>query len=427
MGKSSHSTDHPHPSDAALAAFAVGSLSEAQAGIIEDHVNQCGKCAAVVAQAPRDAFVDRLLAAQRSTDVRPRPNSHSPECGQPAALTQSELDRLPVALRNHPRYEVVGVLAEGGMSTVYLARHRVTQSLVAMKAIKPELAARREPVARFLREARIVGQLSHENIARVLDAEQCGESVFIAMENVPGRTLAQIVATEGPLQVAEACHYVRQIALGLQHACNQGVVHRDIKPQNIMILPSSRSVQILDFGLGRLVEEHRTRSRLTRDRQILGTPDYMAPEQTSDSKSADTRADIYSLGCTFYFLLIGKTPFQADSAVELFAKHENERPPSVRSIRSDVPQLVSDLLDRMLAKSPQDRPQSPGEIAAALVSFDVSDRASRVPHQGLDTKHSGKSFIVWSSTRIPALLRSPAVLLPLFTLLLCLLSLFLVG
>ena len=425
MGEISRPTSHRHPSHADLAAFAVGKLQELQAAVVEHHVNQCERCAAVVAQAPRDAFVDRLLAAERSTAISARRDSRSVESEPSEALNETELDRLPHELREHPRYEILRIIAEGGMSTVYLARHRVTRSLVALKTIKPELASSREPVGRFLREARIVGQLNHENIARVLDAEQHGEIVFIAMENVPGRTLAQIVAAKGPLGVAESCHYVRQVALGLQHACDRGVVHRDIKPANIMVLPSSQSVRILDFGLGRLVDEQRTRSRLTRNRQILGTPNYMAPEQANDSKSADIRSDIYSLGCTLYFLLVGEPPFQAPSAIELLSKHEIEPAPSVRSMRREVPQQVSDLLDRMLAKNPKDRPQSPSEIAKALLPYIMSKRAARPVESVGDERIAGNAALARFKAIVARAALTPAVMLPLVTVLVFLLVLWL--
>jgi serine/threonine protein kinase len=389
-----------HPSPDVLAAFAVGKLPESQLTIVERHVEACARCAAVVARSPHDAFVDRLLAARQPARQAPR--------GVPQDSGGTNLDRLPAELRDHPRYQVLRLIAEGGMSWVYLARHRVTSSLVALKTIKPEFAASGEPLERFLLEARLAGQLHHENVARVYDAEQLKDLVYIAIEYVPGQSLAQIVAETGRLASADACRYAAQVALGLQHAAEAGVVHRDVKPHNIMVDPATRTARILDFGLGRIAQENRDRSRLTRDHQILGTPDYMAPEQAKDARTADVRSDIYSLGCTLYFLLAGRPPFQASSALDLLARHETETPEPIASLRPDVPRPVASLVDRMLSKSPADRPQSPGEVAQLLL-----------PHAAPRPAPRGS---VWSD-RVRAAARAawtPAVVLPLLTALVCL-------
>ncbi len=388
-----------HPSGAVLTAFAVGNLGEAQFALVERHVSGCDRCATIVADAPRDAFVDRLLAAEQS---------HWASRNGSGATAAGKLAPLANELRDHPRYEMLRLIAEGGMSWVYLARHRLTQSLVAIKSIKPECAVSGELTARFLREARLAARLSHENVVRVLDAEQCGDTAFIVMEHVPGRTLAELVAVNGPLPVADACRYVRQIALGLEHASELGVVHRDMKPQNVVVVPDTDTARILDFGLGRLTDEHRVQTRLTRDNQILGSPDYMAPEQAQHAKSADVRSDIYSLGCTFYFLLTGRPPLEADNVVDLLTKHASETPASLVSVRPDVPRNVAKLVNRMLSKDPRNRPQSLGEIARALDAH-----ASR-PAADYNL----------SAGRLPALGRAvltPAVLLPLLTALVCLL------
>ena len=331
---------------------------------------------------------------------------------------------MPVELREHPRYEFLRLLAEGGMGAVYLARHRVTGSLLAVKTIKPELAASRETLDRLLREANIAAKMDHANLARVCDAEQLGETAMLVMDYVPGKTLDQLVATKGPLPVEEACHYVRQVALGLQFASDLGVVHRDIKPHNVMVSPPGGSVRILDFGLGRLVDEQRTRFRLTKDDQILGTPDYMAPEQARDPKSADIRADIYALGGTFYFLLTGEPPFTGSSAIEVLTRREQQPPPAVKSMRPDVPGELSDLIARMLAKDPDERPQQPKEIIE-LLSENASggstgDVGARWPYG--QTVPEAIDALLGSTV---GLILSPAFLLPLLTALVCLLLLML--
>lgn len=424
MGQREPANDgRQHPCEADLAAFAVGRLSGLRVALIEQHVIQCDRCAAVVAQSPGDEFVDRLRRAERAQPAAEQTLSwHKPRSIDDAGRIDGNLNSLPIELQQHPRYEFLRLLAQGGMGAVYLARHRVTGSLLAIKAIKPELAANRDAMSRFLREASIAGQLEHPNVARVWDAEQLEDTAILAMDYVPGKTLAQIVSARGPLPVDEACHYIRQIALGLQYASEQGVVHRDIKPQNVMVSSPDGSVRILDFGLGRLVDERRTHFRLTKDDQVLGTPDYMAPEQARDAKTADVRSDIYSLGCTFYSLLIGEPPFGGSSAIEVLTRHDHERPAPVHSLRRDVPRELSDLVERMLAKNPDGRPQQPKEIVQLL-----STCTSRGSAGDPATRRSGLGHVPSAMDRIldaiVGIILSPAFLLPLLTALVCLLLL----
>jgi serine/threonine protein kinase len=216
------------------------------------------------------------------------------------------------------------------------------------------------------------------------------------MEFIAGETLAQLVGRRGPLPVSEACEYVRQAAAGLAHADRQGVVHRDVKPHNLIFDPQTRLVKILDFGLGRLVDEHRTGARLTQEGEILGTIHYLSPEQVADSREADIRSDIYSLGCVWFFLLSGFPPFRGTNPLEVLNKHQQEPPPSLRALRPDVPPEVAALVDRMLAKDPAARPQSPTEIVAALKPVEPS------------------------ASRFMPIFLSPAVVLPALTLLVCL-------
>ena len=425
MGDSSQTKNPLHPSEMHLAAFSLGRLDELRAAIVEQHVNECDRCASLIARVPGDEFIEQLQEAERSNP--------GAECtllwrksvtGASESISEIALGRLPSELHQHPRYRIIRLLAEGGMGTVYLAEHRIMRNLVALKTIKPELSKDHETIARFLQEARTAGQLDHSNIARVFDVEQVGETMFLTMEYVPGKTLAQIVAKRGPLPILHSCHYVRQIALGLDHACTKGVIHRDIKPQNVMLMSSNGIVKILDFGLGRLVDEQRSRTGLTKDDEMLGTPDYVAPEQVRDAKSADVRSDIYSLGCTFYFLLAGAPPFAADNVLELLAKHETEQPIPIRSLRPEVPANVADLLGRMIAKDPLDRPQSPQDIATALS-----------PHGPSEITAGSSQFLVVdrSASREPdarrilplaRVLLSPVVLLPLLTVLISLVVLF---
>jgi hypothetical protein len=188
------------------------------------------------------------------------------------------------------------------------------------------------------------------------------------MEYVEGVNLADYLAQKGPLPVALACHFIRQAALGLQHAHEQGMVHRDVKPQNLMLTRKGQ-VKILDFGLARLASERGNRQGLTQVGSFMDTPEYVAPEQATDARSADIRADVYSLGCTLYALLTGRPPFVEDTVVKLVVAHLEKEPPPLRSLRPEVSEGLAAVVARMLSKNPARRFQTPGEVAATLMSF----------------------------------------------------------
>ncbi len=217
-------------------------------------------------------------------------------------------EAIPLFLVDHPRYRVERLLGSGGMGSVYLAEHRELERDVALKIVNPELLAEPGMVERFRREAKAAARLSHANVVTVYDAETVGSGHLLVMEYVPGADLARTVVERGPLSVAAACDYIAQAARGLQHAHQHGMVHRDITPRNLMLTGDGR-VKVLDFGLAYFVSEAKTIERLASPSLLLGSIDYMAPEQAADPHSADIRADIYSLGCTLYFLLAGQPPF----------------------------------------------------------------------------------------------------------------------
>lgn len=262
-------------------------------------------------------------------------------------------------------------------------------------------------------------RLRHPNIAEIFDLEPFGQSVFFTMELISGETLADMVVRRGPLPIDMACQYVRQTAAGLQFAHENRVIHRDIKPNNLMIDSGSGQVKILDFGLGRLTDEHRTGTRLTKEGEILGTLGYLSPEQAANSRQTDIRSDIYSLGCTFFFLLTGLPPFRARNAVELLNKHLSETPPSIQSLRPDVPAGIAALHDRMLAKDPRKRPQMPRDVAEGLIDA-VAARCTGAPLGGEGPTRRGETAGAKRdrSARVRAAF-SPAVVLPLLTLLAC--------
>jgi formylglycine-generating enzyme required for sulfatase activity/serine/threonine protein kinase len=372
-----------HPSQDDLSAFGLGRLDEGRALAIAQHLRGCHACCDRVENVPADTLVKLLRQAER-TALDPR----SAGAGDAAASTpdypraetrpDAELGSgtplvavdVPPGLVDHARYRIVRLLGKGGMGAVYLAEHIVMRQPRALKVISPEFVANPQAVERFHREIQTAARLDHPNIVRAYDAEQSGQTHFLVMEYVEGTDLASLLRKKGPLSVAHACHFIRQAALGLEHAREHGMVHRDIKPHNLM-LTRKNLVKILDFGLAKVVSEAATEAGgPTRDGAMMGTPDYMAPEQWDDARTADIRADIYSLGCTLYALLTGTPPFQdAPGPMQKMTAHVQRKPRALTEVRPEVPAELSTLAERMLAKSAADRPQTPGEVAKALQAF----------------------------------------------------------
>jgi serine/threonine protein kinase len=269
------------------------------------------------------------------------------------------------------QYEVLEKIGQGGMGTVYKALHIRLKRLVAMKMLSAARLADPPAVARFQREVEAVGRLSHPNIVQALDANEINGQHFLVTEFVDGVNLSQLIRSVGPLPIADACEVIRQAAMGLQHAHDHGLVHRDVKPSNLM-LTTGGIVKVLDLGLARLRPETPVEGDMTARGQILGSPDYMAPEQGLDSRGVDARADVYSLGCTLYFLLVRRPPF-ADRQHRTFTQkvlaHSQEPVAPIRELRPDVPAEVAELLGRMLAKNAAARCSTAADVAAALGRF----------------------------------------------------------
>jgi serine/threonine protein kinase len=289
---------------------------------------------------------------------------------QGSRLLQGQAARLSLG-----PYVILDSLGEGGMGQVFKARHASLGRVVALKVLRPEMVADSETVSRFQREIQVAGQLpEHPNLIRAFDAGPCGTTFFLAMEYVAGIDLERLVQQSGPLGIEQAREFMRQAALGLQHAHQHGLVHRDIKPSNLLVSQGADgapgTLKILDLGLARLhghKQSARDNAFLTTDGAVtLGTIDYQAPEQALDFHRADIRADIYSLGCTFFYLLTGKPPFgNAPLALKLM-RHQQAEPPDLKERRADVPDDLVRIIGRMLAKKPKDRYQTPGEVAEAL-------------------------------------------------------------
>ncbi len=303
-------------------------------------------------------------------------------------------------------YRVLERLGQGSTGHVFKARHQRMNRIVALKLIRSERLAEPDAVQRFHREVQAAAQLNHPNIVVAYDADQVGNTQFFAMEYVDGIDLAKVVKNYGPPSVPQACDYIRQVARGLQHAHDRGMVHRDIKPYNLLVTRTSNkkfpfaggTVKILDMGLARLQQSQPSLSRpefsvdapaadnlqpptptpgtaeggdtaLTFEGALMGTPDYIAPEQALNSQLADIRADLYSLGCTFYFLLAGRPPFPGGSVMKKLLSHQQIEPTPIEELRPEVPKGVAAIVRKLMAKSPEDRFQTPAEVAGALEPF----------------------------------------------------------
>jgi serine/threonine protein kinase len=254
------------------------------------------------------------------------------------------------------------------MGVVYQAVQPLMGRTVAIKVLNPSVLEHPDALPRFLAEVKAAARLDHRHIVRAYDAEQVGNLHLLVMEFVEGCSLDEFVEQRGPLSVARACHYARQAAKGLQHACEWGMAHRDVKPQNLMV---SRNgiVKVLDFGLARLRGEQRQTDRVTTADSFLGSVEYVAPEQAVDARAGDTRSDVYGLGGTLYFLLTGRPPFVEETDVKLILAHIEQEPRPLHERRPAVPRALSAVVGRMLAKDPRQRYQTPLEVARALKPF----------------------------------------------------------
>jgi WD40 repeat protein/tRNA A-37 threonylcarbamoyl transferase component Bud32 len=364
-----------HPGPEQLTAFALGKLSGAEAAEIAAHLLACDDCVKALEGQGDDTLLRLILLADTVAENPTPPGvppvrletAVLPNGSGPVAEVPEAVPDLPAGLSRHERYRVVRLLGQGGMGAVYEAEHRVMQRSVALKVIKPTYTADDSAVERFRREVRAAARLAHPNIVAAYDGDNVGETHFLVMEYVAGKSLASVLRENGPLPIALACEYVRQAALGLQHAHERGMVHRDVKPDNLMLTPDG-TVKVLDFGLAALLAERRA-GGLTDSNVIMGTPDYMAPEQAEDARKTDARSDVYSLGCTLYQLLTGEPPFPGETAMMKILAHREQPVPPVRRKRLEVSEGLARVVARLMAKKPEDRYPSAGEAARALAPF----------------------------------------------------------
>jgi len=374
------------PSRTTFRQYSLGLLPEEQALDLAGHLDWCRDCQAVLMTL--DDADDTLIGRLRT------PLSSEPVLAEPqlqdalAAVVASSMPRQaeedgsasPGRLASDMpgmlgEYRVLAELGRGGMGRVYKALHTKLDRIVAVKVLHQGRVAEPKAIVRFEREMRAVARLAHPNIVQAYDAREIDGTPALIMEFIDGLDLAEIVRRTGPAAVAEACELIRQAALAMQCGHDHGMVHRDIKPSNLM-LARSGEVKLLDLGLVRPFVEDRgdasSAEEMTGTGQTMGTADYMAPEQTSDSRTVDIRADLYSLGCTFYKLLAGRVPFSGPeyrTTLEKMNAHAHQPAPSVRQYAPDVPEEVARVLDRMLAKDPGDRFTTPAEVAEALTPW----------------------------------------------------------
>lgn len=275
-------------------------------------------------------------------------------------------------------YVVLDKIGSGGMGKVYKARHRQENRLAALKVLLPHAMKSPKSVNRFFREVEVATKLSHSNVVAAYGSGEAHGTHFLAMEFVDGQDLSSYVDQHGPLDVSLAVTVTLHAARGLDYAHRLGIVHRDVKPANLL-LNSERVVKILDLGLARIFDEEADPSTsgigqnvLTTEGEIMGTADYMAPEQSQDTHAADPRADVYSLGCTLYRLLAGSIPYPAETTVMKIMAHHDRPIPSLQAARPEVPAWLDEVYQQMMQKNPAERTQTMAEVIAAFEAVAAS-------------------------------------------------------
>jgi eukaryotic-like serine/threonine-protein kinase len=270
-------------------------------------------------------------------------------------------------------FQVLAPIGRGGMSTVYLARDERSGELVALKLLPPSRWRNEDRLlARFQREMELSRRVAHPHLAWTYESGLSQRVHYIAMEYIPGQNLSRVVADGGPLRVPRAARLMAEVASALEHAHNQGLIHRDLKPSNIMVTPNDHA-KVLDLGLALIQGEQADLSVIGGQGYIVGTMDYIAPEQTTDSAGVDRRSDIYSLGCTLYFALTGQPPFPGGTGREKVRRHRIAEPAPLLELAPSVPPGFARLIGRMMAKDPEERPSSAAAVEEELRAWATGD------------------------------------------------------
>lgn len=342
----------------ALTAYINGWESDEQCVLIESHLAECHRCDTLLGQLEEAS--DTFVRSLRDTAADPVIN--------PVVAAQTRID-APAAPTETGPYELLRPLGRGAMGTVYLARHRQLNKLVAIKLLPPHLVPTPESKLRFEREILCCGQMDHAAIVKATDASLREESAFLVMEYIDGLDLSRIVRATGPMSVANACEIIRQTAIGLQHAHDAGIVHRDVKPSNLMLDRTGR-IRILDFGVARI--RGTDAGTLTHADQLMGTLDYMAPEQATAPQDVSPRADLFALGATLFRLLTGRPPLMSESChtvVEKLQQVTTASAPPLSEFCAEAPPELCVIVDALLERNPENRPTAASVVAAELESF----------------------------------------------------------
>lgn len=315
-------------------------------------------------------LIDAYLEKQKSTgDMPMEPTRFAGQMVREGLLTYFQAEQFLQGKwkRFHiGKYKVLERLGAGGMGQVFLCEHKLMRRRVAVKVLPTARAEDPAALERFYREARAVAALDHPNLVRAFDIDQEDNLHFLVLEYVDGVNFQELVKKSGPLDPVRACHYIRQAAVGLDYAHQiAGLVHRDIKPGNILV-DRTGVVKILDMGLARFFNDEADVLTRKFDEHVIGTADYLSPEQANDSHSADIRSDLYSLGATFYFILAGQPPYPEGSVAQKLIAHQTRLAKPVRDVRPDVPIEVAEIVEKLMRKSPNERYQSPAELDEAL-------------------------------------------------------------
>src|SRR5262245_8850594 len=278
-------------------------------------------------------------------------------------------------------YKLLRLLGQGGMSSVYLAEHRLMRRQRAIKVLPGDRVNDSSYLARFHLEAQATAQLDHPNIVRCYDVDNDENTHYIVMEYIEGTDLNTVVKQEGPLPVELACNYIAQAAQGLQHAHENGLIHRDVKPANLLV-DQKGVVKLLDLGLALFSDNARASLTVAHNENVLGTADYLAPEQAVNSHKVDHRADVYGLGCSLYYLLTGRPPFTEGPLAQRIAKHQSQMPDDIRKTRPDCPRDLADICVKMMQKRPEKRYATMRDVAEALESWLINHGYKFEPGSG---------------------------------------------
>lgn len=365
--------------------FALGRIEDSESAHILEHLGQCVDCEDTLTslESTADSLLNHLRIKPQADTSQPvispvaahaielikantATNSLDADGAEPNWSNTAALSPTPQHVRD---YRLLEQLGAGGMGTVFRAVHTKLDRVVAIKLLPAVRTRVPNAVERFEREMKAIGRLTHPAIVAATDAGELDGTHFLVMEYVDGIDLRHLQNATGPLSVADACEVIRQAAIGLHYVHEQNLVHRDVKPSNLM-LASDGNVKILDLGLALLSNQYD--DELTTVGQLMGTLDYMAPEQCDDSHNVDIKADVYSLGATLFKLLTGQAPFAADHQRSPLAKLRAiaiEDAPSIDSLRPELPAGLVSLVASLLAKSPQDRPATPQDVAVRLQEF----------------------------------------------------------